>query len=159
MAKAEPIPGLAAELAFREAAATAVETRTGELFAYAEGVLDTDDIERVHDMRVASRRLRAVMEIFAPCFPRKAHGAALRQVKRLADALGERRDPDVMIAMLEHVADALEPEDRPGIESLEAALRERQSGGNEKLARVLERVETDALHERLLALAAEARSR
>ena len=37
-----------------------------ELFEQAEGVLDTSDIERVHDMRVATRRLRAVLEIFAP---------------------------------------------------------------------------------------------
>ena len=34
------------------------------------GVLDVGDIERVHDMRVATRRLRAALEIFGPCFPR-----------------------------------------------------------------------------------------
>ena len=53
------------------------------------------EIERVHDMRVATRRLRAALEVFEPCFPGKAHAAVLRQVKALADALGERRDRDV----------------------------------------------------------------
>ena len=67
-------------------------------------MLDLDDIERVHDMRVATRRLRAAIEVFAPCFPRKRHRAALKQVKALADALGERRDRDVAIEPLEGFA-------------------------------------------------------
>lgn len=158
MAKAEPIPGLEPDVAFKEAAANAVEVRTRELFAHSAGVLDTGDIERVHDMRVASRRLRAVMEIFAVCFPKREHRRALTEVKALADALGERRDPDVMIALLERIADGLTAEDRPGIESLEAGLRERQEGGNERLAATLASIEADSLRERLLALAAEARA-
>lgn len=158
MAKAQEIPGLEPDVAFREAAANAVEVRTRELFGHSMNVLDTADIERVHDMRVASRRLRAVMEIFATCFPKREHRRALREVKALADALGERRDPDVMIALLERIADGLTGDDRPGIESLEDALRERQEGGNEELARLLEQIQHDALEERLLALAAEARA-
>src|SRR4051794_23895765 len=53
---------------FAAAAARIVRVRADELRAAADGVLDTDDIERVHDMRVATRRLRAVLEIFAPCW-------------------------------------------------------------------------------------------
>ena len=71
------------------------------------GVLDVDDIERVHDMRVATRRLRAALEIFGPCFPRQELKAALRQVKELADALGERRDRDVAIATLEDIRESM----------------------------------------------------
>ena len=67
-------------------------------------MLDLDDVERVHDMRVATRRLRAALEIFEPCFPRKRHRKALKQVKALADALGERRDRDVAIELLEGFA-------------------------------------------------------
>ena len=91
-------PGLHADCSYREAAARTVAVRAQELFEHAEGVLDTTDIERVHDMRVATRRLRAVLEIFAPCFPRKALRDVLRDVKALADALGARRDPDVHLA-------------------------------------------------------------
>ena len=64
-------------------------------------MLDLDDVERVHDMRVATRRLRAALEVFEPCFPRKRHRKALKKVKALADALGERRDRDVEIELLE----------------------------------------------------------
>src|SRR5919206_4853427 len=104
MARAREIPALHPDMPFRQAAAAAIEVRADEVFSFADGVLDTGDIERVHDMRVATRRLRAVMEIFGTCFPRKAHRAVLRDVKRLADALGERRDPDVQIASLERYA-------------------------------------------------------
>ena len=108
MAKARDIPGLHAELSYREAAALTVAVRAQELFEQADGVLDTSDIERVHDMRVASRRLRAVLEIYEPCFPRKALREVLDDVKALADALGERRDPDVQLAQLEEFGSAVE---------------------------------------------------
>ena len=55
-------------------------------------------------MRVATRRLRAALEVFEPCFPRKRHRKALKRVKALADALGERRDRDVAIEFLERFA-------------------------------------------------------
>src|SRR3712207_9049865 len=106
MAKAEDIP-IAPDERFRGAAARVVRVRARELFDHAEGVLDTRDIERVHAMRVASRRLRAVLEIFAPCFPASEFKGVLRDVKQLADALGERRDPDVHIDALRAFARTL----------------------------------------------------
>ena len=157
MAKARDIPGIDPDATFRDAAASAVEVRAEEVFSFRDRALDTGDIEGVHDMRVATRRLRAVMEIFAVCFPAKQHGRALREVKELADVLGERRDPDVMIDGLEKVARNLAPGDRPGIRHLEESLRERQAGANERLADTLDRIERDRLRERLLALASEAR--
>lgn len=159
MAKAREIPGFEHARSFREAAASVVEVRTEEIFSFRAGVLDTGDIERVHDMRVATRRLRAAMEIFAPCFPRrKMFRRALRDVKSLADALGERRDPDVAIAGFERVGRALIAEDRAGIASLVDELRRRQEAGNEALAAKLDQIERDGLRERLLALVAEARA-
>ena len=157
MAKAREIAHLADAKSFREAAVTAVQVRAEEVFEHSAGVLDTSDIERVHDMRVATRRLRAVMEIFAVCFPKQQHRHALREVKQLADVLGERRDPDVMIDGLEGVAKKLAPGDRSGIRHLEERLRDEQSEANDRLAAMLDRIERERLHERLVALAAEAR--
>src|SRR5919112_2754991 len=105
MAKAEHIDVTPGE-PYRRAGARIVRVRAGELFGHADGVLDTGDIERVHDMRVASRRLRAVLEIFAPCFPPAELKGVLGDVKQLADALGERRDPDVHIATMQAFAEA-----------------------------------------------------
>jgi CHAD domain-containing protein len=158
MAKAREIPGLDAAIAFREAAARAVETRAGEVFEHSEGVLDTADIERVHDMRVATRRLRAALEVFQACFPKKEYKRALNDVKALADTLGQRRDPDVHVDELERIAAALTREDARGIRSLGAELRSQQQGANTALAAKLREIEETGLRERLLALAAAART-
>jgi CHAD domain-containing protein len=158
MAKARDIPDLDPAVAFREAAASAVEVRAGEVFEHEKGVLDTNDIERVHAMRVATRRLRAALEIFAACFPKKEHRRVLKEVKSLADALGERRDPDVHVRELERIAAALTREDARGIRSLETELRAQQQGANEALATKLRKIHEDGLHQRLLDLAAAARS-
>jgi CHAD domain-containing protein len=135
------------------AAARVVRVRADELFDHAEGVLDTSDIERVHDMRVASRRLRAVLEIFEPCFPKGDYKTVLRDVKALADALGERRDPDVHIEDMEGFEAQVQATLRPGIDALVARLRARQAHGNATLAAALEDLRENDLHERLRSLA------
>ena len=158
MAKAREVPGIRADALFREAAANAVAVRAEEVFEHSEGVLDMDDIERVHDMRVATRRLRAAMEIFAPCFPKAELGRELKEVKALADALGERRDPDVAIEELRQIAEALPAADRPGVESLIEELRDEQRSANVALRTKLSEIEERGFQERLTALAEEART-
>lgn len=155
MAKANEIPIDPAE-PFAQAAARVVSARADELFAERDDVLELHDIERVHDMRVATRRLRAVLEIFAPCFDRDAFQDVLRDVKKLADALGERRDPDVHIEAMESFATSADPLHRPGVETLVSHLRARQSDGNLTLERELRRARETDLHGRLSALAGSA---
>jgi CHAD domain-containing protein len=156
MAKARDIPGLHASMSFAEAAAATVAVRAEELFEHSEGVLDTSDIERVHDMRVASRRLRAVLEIYAPCFPKDQFKPLLREVKALADALGARRDPDVLLDRLAGLESVLPKADAPGIEAFAAPVHEEQARGNETLAQALEHAESADLRGRLALLAASA---
>ena len=156
MAKARRIPGLSADDPYGTAAARIIEVRVAELLEHARGVLDVNDIERVHDMRVATRRLRAALEIFGACFPRRELKAGLRQVKQLADALGERRDRDVSIAALEQIAKSMAAPDRPGIETLIARMRREQAVANEGLARFVSEEQLTALCERLSDLVASA---
>jgi CHAD domain-containing protein len=158
VAKAKPIPDLTADDAYAEAAARIVEVRTGELIEHSQGVLDTGDIERVHDMRVATRRLRAALEIFEPCFPPKAYDQALREVKRLADALGERRDRDVAIASLHGFNDQMGAPDRRGVDSLIEQVRSEQEEANSALAPMVEQANLRGLRESLDELVREARS-
>jgi CHAD domain-containing protein len=149
MAKAKPIPDLNAERSYAEAAARIVSVRASELTEHAERVLDTGDIERVHDMRVATRRLRAALEIFEPCFPAKEYRETLAAVKRLADALGERRDRDVAIAALHAFNDQMPAPDRRGVGSLIEHLRDEQEQANRELAPLVEQPHLRALRESL----------
>lgn len=156
MAKARPVPELRAEQPYAVAAARVVAVRAGEIVEHGDRVLDLDDIERVHDMRVATRRLRAALEVFEPCFPRKRYKRALRQVKELADALGERRDRDVTIAALCEIGAGLTSSDRPGVESLIAQLRSEQEAANEALEPAVASEHLEGLRARLAELAAAA---
>jgi CHAD domain-containing protein len=157
VAKARAIPDLGQDDRYAAAAARVVEVRARELVELAAGVLDTDDIEPLHDMRVASRRLRAALEVFEPCFPPKAYKAALRDVKALADALGERRDRDVHIDALTEFAEAIGSADRPGVEILIGRMRDEQSEANRALEPMVDELRLGSLTKRLDALAASAR--
>jgi CHAD domain-containing protein len=154
MAKARDIPSLDGRMSFRAVARDAVGVRGQEVFEHAAGVLDTEDIERVHAMRVATRRLRAVLEVFAPAFDADEHKAVLDQVKALADALGARRDPDVQLVALDALAGALPAADQAGLEAFAARLRDAQQQGNRTLAAALKVMVDDDLEGRLQRLVA-----
>jgi len=156
MAKGREISGLRSEDRFGAVAARVVRVRADELLEHSEGVLDTGDIERVHAMRVASRRLRAAMEVFEPCFPRKRFKAALKEVKKIADALGERRDRDVSINALRGFGEALSDADRRGVLMMVEQLHEEQSLANERLAPIIDGSRLNDLRTRIGKLTATA---
>jgi CHAD domain-containing protein len=156
MAKARPIPRLSADEAYSRAGARIVSVRAAELREHAENVLDVSEIEHLHDMRVASRRLRAALEIFEPCFSRRPYRAALKEVKAIADALGERRDRDVTIVALHDFAAAMPAPDRPGIQSLIESVRAEQAEANETLGAHVSAERLDSLDRRLRDLVSEA---
>jgi CHAD domain-containing protein len=144
-------------MTYGDAAARTVAVRAQEIFDHEGGVLDVNEIERVHAMRVATRRLRAVLEIYEPCFPRKALRPVLAEVKDLADALGARRDPDVELLALEQFAASVGPDERAGVQVFIDRTRIEQAEGNARLAAALEQARATDLQARLAELAELAR--
>jgi len=69
--------------------------------AEAGGVREGADIEYIHRMRVATRRLRAALPLFRDCYTRAEYRRWLSSVKAITQALGEARDADVQIAFLD----------------------------------------------------------
>lgn len=157
MAKAREISGLSTDLPYGEVAARVLEVRCEELIEHSRGVLDMGEIEGVHAMRVATRRLRAAIEIFRPCFPKEEGKLTLREVKALADALGERRDRDVAIDALEAFAAAMAAPDRPGIRSLADRYRAEQQQANVDLEPFMDPERLEAISEHVRGLAQAAR--
>ena len=134
-------------------AARILAVRTEELRDHSREVLDTADIESLHDMRVATRRLRAALEVFEVCFPKGRRRSALEAVKELADALGERRDRDVAIASLTEFGEGLDPATRLGVSSFVETQRAEQAEVNEKLRPHVAPERVDDLCDRLQELA------
>jgi CHAD domain-containing protein len=100
-------------------------------------------------MRVATRRLRAAMEIFEPCFPPKRWRRALKRVKALADDLGERRDRDVAIEFLTGFSAEVRGPDRERLETVIDGLRAEQREANERLAPAVDAERLKKLQKRL----------
>jgi CHAD domain-containing protein len=146
---ANPPVGLRADQSFGDAGRRLIAVRSQELFEHIGGVLDLDQPDGVHDMRVATRRLRAALEVFATCFPHEEHGAALAEVKQLADVLGERRDCDVQLAFFARLRQEVTRSERAAIKRLVKTLRREQRKANRRLARALQRAEQRHLRTRL----------
>lgn len=70
----------------------------GVLINREKTVFDDRDIEDIHEMRVAVRRIRAAFRSFKPCVSRKYKKMILKDLKLLARTLGSVRDLDVAIA-------------------------------------------------------------
>ncbi|MDO8932039.1 MAG: CHAD domain-containing protein [Rhodocyclaceae bacterium] len=62
-----------------------------------DGAANRDDPEYIHQMRVATRRLRAAMRLFAPLLPDKLASALLPPLRAQMTVLGEARDMDVLL--------------------------------------------------------------
>lgn len=79
-----------------------VRVRLEELRDLAEPALTPDAGQAQHDMRIAAKRLRYVLEIFAPCLGEEA-GKARQAAKRLQSVLGDLHDCDLMLPKVEQI--------------------------------------------------------
>lgn len=100
MAKAKKIPYLEPEKNLKSCLSKILHTRFGEMTAFERGTLEGADIEQLHNMRVASRRVQAVMKVFRAAFPRNEFSKQYKVIRRLKDVLGEVRHYDVFIEHL-----------------------------------------------------------
>jgi CHAD domain len=91
-------------------AARIVRTRADELRALAPLALAPDATEAQHDMRIAAKRLRYVLEVTAFCFGKPAQNAR-RSARDLQDLLGEMHDCDVMLPRVQAKIEALRAAD------------------------------------------------
>jgi inorganic triphosphatase YgiF len=95
------------------------------------GVMAGPDPEFIHQMRVAMRRLRSAMRLFAPALNERQIAATSTRLGKFAAALGATRDWDVLIAeLLRPVANDF-PDD-PHLERLVAAAATRRSDAYEQ---------------------------
>jgi triphosphatase len=103
------------------------------MLAHEPGVRLGENPEELHDMRVATRRLRAALKLYAEVLPRRAEGYE-RDLRYFANALGEVRDLDV------HLERLAEETSRNGddLEEVVAVLEERQAEARRRMLKALD---------------------
>jgi CHAD domain-containing protein len=111
--KARGVEGLDPEAPLRPNAVRIVRTRLAELRSLAAAALDPSAATAQHDMRIAAKRLRYVLEVTGSCFGAEAR-TSRNAAKELQGVLGEIHDCDVMLPRA------------AGVEFLEPLLRTRR---------------------------------
>ena len=94
--KARKVKGVDPKAPLADDAQRIVAVRLDELCAFMPQAADPDEVEALHDMRIAAKRLRYALEVTYECFGPYAK-TAVKHVKELQDLLGEIHDCDVQL--------------------------------------------------------------
>ncbi|MGB2824940.1 MAG: CHAD domain-containing protein, partial [Phycisphaerae bacterium] len=106
------------------------------------GARKAEDVECVHQARVASRRLRAAVKVFLDCFPAKKTGNWRKEIRRVTAGLGDARDKDVQIEFVtKFLSGVTDPARRPGIERLLLRLRQQREALQPMVVKAVRRLE------------------
>jgi CHAD domain-containing protein len=137
MAKAKEISGLDYGAAAGDGIELILRSRFAELRSYRDAALDWSDIKGVHDMRVASRRLRSALRDFMPYLRQRKLRRFNKDLKGLAAALGAVRDQDVAIKALEKLAADAPSEVSAGIEQFVNERRLKRDLARSELSKII----------------------
>ncbi|HEY5487681.1 MAG TPA: CHAD domain-containing protein [Candidatus Limnocylindrales bacterium] len=115
--------GVKADDPMPEAACKVLRFNFDRLLKWEAAVRSDSDIEALHDMRVATRRMRAAWRMFDDSFRASRTRKLRRRLEKVADGLGAVRDLDVLIDGLETYRSGLDADDWPGLAPLLSSWR------------------------------------
>lgn len=110
-----------------------------------EGSRLGEDLDSVHDMRVATRRMRAAMRVFGPYLKSKRAGEVNTGVRDVAQALGEVRDLDVLIENAEQFRTSLPGDQQAGLPGMVEEWRVKRWKLRKSLVKLLDSKEYSKL--------------
>ena len=108
--KARKVKGLDPRGTLADNAQRIVAVRLDEVCAFAPRVLDPAEVEALHDMRIAAKRLRYVLEVTGELFGPYA-AVAVKRTKDLQEVLGDIHDCDVLVPRVRALMAELEDAD------------------------------------------------
>ena len=128
-------PGVEPGDSLAEAGRKVLRFLLAQMLRHEEGTRQGNDIEELHDMRVATRRMRAAFIVFEDAYKPKVLIRHLKGLRATGRALGRVRDLDVFMEKAEHYLDSLPEIHRRGLDPLlDAWQSERESSRSAMLA-------------------------
>lgn len=120
-----------------------IAARWVNVWKIAPRVQTSNDPEHLHELRVASRRLRAAMEVGAECFPTSAFRPLHKIAKRIGSATGELRDGDVQLNALRAARKKVGKPERIGINHLIELIETRRDVARTEMKLFLRKLDDD----------------
>jgi len=115
-----------------------------------DGVLRGNDIEYVHRLRVASRRLRNGYKIFCDCLPPKKAKPWQDAIRQITHTLGTARDLDIQIELLNHLyEEGLDDEYKPGYSRLLLRLKQKREKAQKNINQTILEMQDDGLLQKM----------
>lgn len=114
-----------------------------------EGAVEGSDPEAVHDMRVATRRMRSALRVLEPYLREGPPSEVRRGLKAVAQSLGAVRDLDVLIEHAEKFRDDLSEEEQGDLDGLLDSWKSNRDRARKRLLRLLESKDYGRFKERL----------
>ncbi len=114
-----------------------IAVQAGELISHDPGLRLGEDPEELHQARVATRRLRAVLRAAAPLLDPAWMESLRAELAWLGDALGPVRDLDVLLERLREEIGDLEPAERRAAARFPALLAEERAEARETMLAAL----------------------
>ncbi len=117
MADGKWITGINSATSLQAAARLALEARLGAVLKHLPKAMHKahEDVEHVHQLRVATRRARAAIDLFADCIAEKCYKRLRKILRRLRRLAGDARDCDVFLARLRDPLAAATPREVAGL--------------------------------------------
>lgn len=135
--------------AFAHAARTVLLDRLQALLTWPKEVRKHEDIEAVHKMRVASRRLRAALDAYQSCCAPKRFATIYRRIRQMSRLLGKARDTDVLIHYLRAQQAMVSESEQVGLGWLIACLHAYRQRTQEQLDLFLRKLDPLKLEQQL----------
>lgn len=132
---------------YRSVMRSLIGARWEDVWKAVPRAVEGSDLEGVHDVRVASRRLRAAMDVAEPAFLSSWFKPLHKAAKEITSELGEVRDRDVMIEYLTTARDQAPPNERPGIDRLIARVERERTAAREEMESFLRRLAEQGLRD------------
>jgi len=126
-------PGLDADDPMSEAGRKTFRFHLRRMLYYEPGTRQGQDIEDLHDMRVATRRMRAAFRVFGDYFEPQAVAPFLKGLRRTGQALGAVRDLDVFQQKVQAYRDTLPESYGSSLDGFLAVLEAQREAAREQM--------------------------
>lgn len=131
-------PGVGPDDPMSEAGRKVLAFHFAQMLDCEPGTRAGTDIEQLHDMRVATRRMRSAFRVFAPYYKARTIQPYVVGLRRTARALGPVRDLDVFMQKAERYLEGLGPEQSGDLDVLLADWRKQREQARLTMIEVLD---------------------